>query len=71
MMTRSYYEIRVRGTIGEPVARSFAGLEARTVPGETVLSGAIDDQSALHGVLDRIQALGLELIEVRRADPAE
>ena len=33
---------------------------------ETVLHGDIADQAALHGVIDRIQALGLELIEVRR-----
>ena len=35
-------------------------------PVETVLHGEIVDQAALHGVLDRVQALGLELIEVRR-----
>lgn len=35
-------------------------------PAETVLHGEIVDQAALHGILDRVQALGLELIEVRR-----
>ena len=35
-------------------------------PVETVLHGEIADQAALHGVLDRVQALGLELVEVRR-----
>jgi hypothetical protein len=35
-------------------------------PVETVLHGEIADQAALHGVLDQVQALGLELIEVRR-----
>ena len=33
---------------------------------ETVLHGDIRDQAELHGILDRVQGLGLELIEVRR-----
>jgi len=33
---------------------------------ETVLHGPVQDQAALYGLLDRIQALGLELVEVRR-----
>jgi hypothetical protein len=35
------------------------------LPLETALEGEIEDQSALHGMLDRVQALGLELIELR------
>jgi hypothetical protein len=34
-----------------------------------VLTGTLPDQSALYGVLSRLQALGLELVEVRRLDP--
>jgi hypothetical protein len=33
---------------------------------ETVLHGPIRDQAELHGVIDRVQSLGLELVEVRR-----
>jgi hypothetical protein len=33
---------------------------------ETVLAGPVEDQAALHGLIRRIEALGLELIEVRR-----
>jgi hypothetical protein len=62
------YEIRVKGTIGEPLMESFEGLDARVKPAETILRGEITDQPALHGILDRIQALGLELIEVKRVD---
>jgi hypothetical protein len=47
---------------------AFPTLEARLRADETVLSGALPDQSALFGVLQQIEALGLELVEVRRAD---
>jgi hypothetical protein len=38
---------------------------------ETVLHGPVPDQEALYALLDRIQALGLDLIEVRRLSPIE
>ena len=60
------YEIRIRGVLGEAVAGAFPGLLAREDRGETVLTGRLPDQAALHGVLAQIEALGLELIEVRR-----
>jgi hypothetical protein len=60
------YEIHIRGRVGEELAVAFEPLAAEVHPVETVLHGEIADQAALHGVLDRVQALGLELIEVRR-----
>ena len=60
------YEIRVRGIPGETLLSAFPELHARTRNGDTVLVGALPDQSALHGALVRIEALGLELLEVRR-----
>ena len=41
-------------------------MEAAIRPAETVLRGTIVDQAQLHGLLERIQLLGLELIEIRR-----
>jgi hypothetical protein len=38
--------------------------------GETLLIGSLEDQSALYGVLAHLEALGLELIEVRRLEPS-
>jgi hypothetical protein len=60
------YEIHIRGRVGEELTAAFEGLQADVQPVETVLHGEIADQAALHGVLDRVQALGLELVEVRR-----
>ena len=60
------YEIRVRGLLGETLLGAFPGLRAREHETETVLTGALLDQAALFGVLSHIEALGLELLEVRR-----
>jgi hypothetical protein len=60
------YEIRVRSHLGETMRRAFPDLRTEMSGGDTILRGALPDQSALHGVLARIEALGLELLEVRR-----
>ena len=61
------YEISVRGLLSETLLGAFPGLSARERGTETVLTGALPDQAALFGVLGHIEALGLELLEVRRA----
>jgi hypothetical protein len=60
------YEVRVRGHLGQAVLRGLAELQAETDGQDTVLKGPLRDQAALHGVLAQIEALGLELLEVRR-----
>jgi hypothetical protein len=65
-MAGASYEIRVRGHVSAALLDSFEGMASDVEPVETVLHGPVRDQSELHGLLDRIQALGLELIEVRR-----
>jgi hypothetical protein len=60
------YEIYVRGHLGDTVRSAFPALRAQTRGEETVLTGALPDQAALYGVLAEIEALGLELLEVRR-----
>ena len=64
-----HYKIRVRGRLGETIRSAFPALRARTQGIDTVLTGALADQAALYGVLAEIEALGLELIEVRRLPP--
>ena len=59
------YEIRVRGRVGDHLVDAL-GLAAEVEPVETVLRGPVVDQQGLHGILDQLQELGLELIEVRR-----
>jgi hypothetical protein len=60
------YEIRVKGRLSDSVLAAFEGLAATVEPVETVLHGPVQDQSSLHDLLDRIQSLGLELVEIRR-----
>jgi hypothetical protein len=62
-------EIRIRGRLSRALATEFEELDLRasTEPVETVLRGPVQDQAALHGLLRRIEAFGLELVEVRRA----
>lgn len=58
--------IGIRGVLSDTLLGAFPGLRSRTDRGDTKLMGALPDQAALHGVLATIEALGLELIEVRR-----
>jgi hypothetical protein len=63
------YQIRVRGHLGTTMRRAFPALHAENRGSDTLLRGAVADQAALHGVLAQIEALGLELLEVRRLAP--
>ena len=65
-MPTASYEIRIRGRVTEPLLSSFEGMTSTFEPVETILHGPVRDQAELHGLIDRIQALGLELVEVRR-----
>jgi hypothetical protein len=60
------YQIRVRGLLGKMTLRAFPTLRAEAEGGDTLLTGPLADQAALHGVLAQIEALRLELLEVRR-----
>ncbi len=64
----SRYEFRVRGRLAERLLSSFEGFDAEIQPVETILCGEVADQAALHGVLEQIESLGLELVEVRQVD---
>jgi hypothetical protein len=59
-----YYEIRIRGLLGDTLLGAFPGLHAEVQGGVTVLAGSLPDHSALYGVLAQIEQLGLELLGV-------
>ena len=61
----SGYQVRVRGHLGATLRLAFADFELATDGDDTVLSGPIRDQAQLHGLLTRIEELGLVLLEVR------
>ena len=66
-----YYEIRVIGVPPPEVLLDFERLSASVEPVETLLHGPLRDQAALHGLLARLQTLGVQVVEVRRLhDPA-
>jgi len=61
-----HYEIRVTGSVPTSVLEEIGDVQVFEQPVESILRGAVEDQAALHRMIDRIQGLGLELIEVRR-----
>ena len=59
------YRIVVRSELSERYAVAFEGMEMEAKYGDTVLTGRIIDQPHLHGILERINGLGLELLSVQ------
>ena len=62
------YTIRIHGHLGATVLSAFPALVPRHHGADTVLTGLLD-RSALYGVLAEIEALGLDLVEVRQLTP--
>ena len=55
--------------LGETMCSAFPALRAEARGGDTVLTGTLSDHAALYAVLAEIEALGLELLEIRRLPP--
>jgi hypothetical protein len=62
----AHYEISVRGPIGPTMMQAFPTLAANRSGQNTMLTGSLKDQSALYGVIHQLEALGLQLLEIRR-----
>ena len=63
--TPGLYAIRIKGRLGPTALSAFPTMASEVKDGETVLSGWLEDPSAVFGVLAQIEALGLELLELR------
>ena len=66
------YEIRIKGHLDDRWADRFEGLTLRREGnGDTLLTGSVIDQAALHGLLRRVRDLGLPLVSVMQVDPQQ
>jgi hypothetical protein len=62
------YMIRIHGHLGATMLSAFPALVPQRHGADTVLTGLLD-RSALYGVLAEVEALGLDLVEVRQLIP--
>ena len=66
------YEIRIKGLLDDRWAAWFGGLTlTREDNGETLLTGPVVDQAALHGLLRKVRDLGMPLLSVTRVRPGQ
>jgi hypothetical protein len=66
------YQIRVKGHLGCRWADWFEGMTITPEDnGDTLLTGPVVDQAALHGLLKRVRDLGLPLLAVVRLEPGQ
>lgn len=63
-MEPTIYRICIRGRLTDRLGSAFEGMNLEPGPTNTILVGAIRDQSHLYGLLDRVRELGLELLSV-------
>lgn len=60
------YAIRIKGRLGATALSAFPAMAPELSGSDTVLTGLLKDRAALFGVLGQIEALGLELLELRQ-----
>ena len=63
-----YYKIKVKGRLKKQWSGWFDGMTIEYEGGETILTGPVADQAALHGLLIRVRDLGLPLVSVNRIE---
>ena len=68
MCLNTRYEIRVKGILGEQWTAWFEDLQVSSDGEDSVITGPVADQAALHGLLAKVRDLGLFLISVRHLD---
>ena len=65
------FRIWVEGRLDEDFYLGLADVEQEAIPAGTVLSGALFDQSQLHGTLDLLRSLGIEVVRFEVDSPAQ
>jgi hypothetical protein len=66
------YQIRIKGHLGSQWSHWFEGLILTLEEdGDTLLTGTVVDDAALHGILKRVRDLGMPLLSVNRIGPGE
>ncbi|MEX1019844.1 MAG: hypothetical protein WDZ49_09310 [Litorilinea sp.] len=66
------YEIRIKGHLGPQWTEWFAGLVITLEEnGDTLLTGPVFDQAALHGLIKKVRDLGMPLLAVKRIVPRD
>jgi len=60
------YSFRVRGRISPDIVAALEPLQPAVVTSETELRGVLVDQAALHGIIARLEQLGVELVGLSR-----
>jgi hypothetical protein len=65
-MAESVYELSFKGAASHTLAGAFEDCHVTSARGVTVVRTALPDQAALQGLIDRVNALGLELLDVHR-----
>jgi hypothetical protein len=60
------YTIRIKGRLGATALSAFPTMMPELKESETELTGLLEDRSAVFGVIGQIEALGLELLELRQ-----
>ena len=64
-MRRQVYELRVRGSVPPEVLEEIGATDLGEEPPMTILRTGLTDQPGLHGMLQHLRSLGLDLLEVR------
>jgi hypothetical protein len=70
-MSHTTYEVRVSGLVPDDAISELGDIHVTTTGVSTVLSGEVTDQAALLGLLARLRAMGMDVLEVRRVMVAE
>ena len=65
------YRLIVRGELDERYGYLFEGMQMERTEGTTIFTGGVRDQAKLHGLIDQIEELGLDLLSVQQVAAGE